>query len=120
MRLALTEVQQSIYSYIVAFIREHGYPPTIREIKGHFNYNSSNSVVIHLNNLEEKGYILKSSNKDGQKARTIRLTDDLIGIHTIEVTQLKNALSNLSKKKGFDININQAVELLSELKVKIV
>jgi len=120
MRKALTEKQQTIYAFIVSFIREHNYPPTIREIQKHFNYNSVNSVIIHLNNIEEKGYIIKSNNKDGQKARTLRLTDDLVGIHTIEIAQLKKALSNLSKNKGFNIDSHQAIELLSELKVKIV
>lgn len=119
MRSQLTESQQRIYSFLVGFIREQGYSPTIREIQKNFNYNSSNSVVAQLTKLEKKGYITKASSKDGMKARTLRLVDDIMGVHTIEASQLKTAISNIAKKK-YNIKLNEAVELLSELKIKIV
>lgn len=119
MRSPLTEKQEEIYSFIVGFMRENGFSPTIREIQRHFNYNSSNSVVSQLTKIEKKGYITKSSSKDGMRARTMRLVDDIIGVHTIKTSQLKESLENL-KKKGYKIKINEAVELLSELKIKII
>lgn len=119
MRSQLTSSQQRVYSFLVGFIRENGFPPTIREIQKNFNYNSSNSVVVQLANLGKKGYVTKASSKDGMKARTLRIVDDIIGIHTIEASQLKNAIGNMAKKK-YTMKLNEAVELLGELKIKIV
>lgn len=119
MRAPLTETQQSIYSFLVSYIRENHYPPTIREIKDHFNYNSSNSVVSQLKKLEDKGYIIKSSSKDGMRARTIRLVDDIVGVHTIEAGQLNKAIKDL-EERGYLIKTNEAVELLTALEIGIV
>lgn len=119
MRAPLTEVQQHIYSFLVKFIRENGYPPTIREIQDHFKYNSSNSVVSQLSKMETKGYITKASNKSGMKARTIRLVDDIIGMCTVESTQLSKAIKKV-KEKGYKIQLNEAIELLSALNIKLV
>ncbi len=119
MREPLTESQQRIYIFLVSFIREHGYSPTIREIQKQFSYNSSNSVVSQLTKLEKKGYVTKSSTRDGARARTLRLVDDIIGVHTVDSAQLKKALKNLVKKKYY-ISLNETVELLSELNIRIV
>lgn len=119
MRAPLTEVQQKIYSYLVKYIREHGFPPTIREIQSYFNYNSSNSVVTQLNKIETKGYITKSSSKDGMRARTMRLVDDIVGIHTVESAQLGKALKKIAEN-GYKIKLNEAVELLSALNIRLV
>jgi len=118
-RSPLTDGQQAIFKFVVAFIRENGFGPTIREIQGEFNYRSSNSVVIHLNNLRSKGYITKSSTKDKMKTRTIRLVDDIIGNYTIDTGFLNKAIKNL-KERGYEIEANLAVEFLKELKVNIV
>jgi len=118
-RASLTDSQEAVYNFIVSFIREHGFSPTIREIQSNFNYQSSNSVVIHLNNLRSKGYITKSSTKEKMKTRTIRLVDDIIGNYTIDTVFLNKALKNL-KERGYSIEANVAVEFLKELKVNIV
>jgi SOS-response transcriptional repressor LexA len=112
-------MQQSVYNFVVASIREHGFSPTIREIQAEFDFRSSNSVVIHLNNLRAKGYITKSSSKEKMRTRTIRLVDDIIGNYTIDTGFLNKALKNL-KERGYKIEANVAVELLKELKVNIV
>lgn len=119
MRAPLTEVQQNIYSFLVKFVRENGYPPTIREIQSQFNYNSSNSVVSQLNKIEAKGYITKASSRSGMKARTIRLVDDLIGVHTVESSQLAKAIKKIGEK-GYKIQLNEAVELLNALNIRLV
>ena len=119
MRAPLTETQQHIYNFLVSFMRENKYSPTIREIQTHFGYSSSNSVVSQLNKMEKKGYITKSSSKDGMKARTIRLVDDLIGVHTVESKQLNKALKNL-KERGYSLKLNIAVEFLSALEINVI
>ncbi len=118
-RTPLTETQQGIYQFLVSFIRENKYPPTVREIQDHFGFRSTNSVVIHLKNLREKGYITKDSNKDRHRSRTLKLVDDIIGNYTIDGKFLNKAMERL-KKRGYKLDANIAVEFLRELKVNIV
>jgi repressor LexA len=70
MAKGLTSRQRSILDYIIACIRDNGYPPTIAEIGEVFNITSTNGVNDHLLALEKKGYIERSS-----KARGIHVTD---------------------------------------------
>lgn len=62
--------RRQIYVYIVDFLNEHGYPPTIREIKAHIGVKSTSTVEYHLRKLKESGLI---SQEDG-KARSITVT----------------------------------------------
>jgi repressor LexA len=119
-RAPLTETQQTIYKFIVSFIRENGYSPTMREIQEYFDFQSTNSVVVHLRNLREKGYVTKSSTSKDCKARTMRLVDDVLGNnYSIDGKFLHKALKGL-KERGYKIEANIAVEFLKELKVNIV
>ena len=52
----LTARQQEIYNFIVQFIADRGYPPTIMEIMQAFNIASTNGVRRHLVALEKKRY----------------------------------------------------------------
>ena len=49
----LTKKQQAIYYFLKNFIKESGYPPTIREIADGVNLSSTATVHTHLKNLEE-------------------------------------------------------------------
>lgn len=53
----LTERQQSIFDFIVAFRRDNGCSPSIPEIQKHFGIRSPNGVAGHLHALEAKGVI---------------------------------------------------------------
>ena len=52
------------------------------------------------------------------KVRTLRLVDDVIGMYSVESKKVKQALKEI-KEKGYDIKINEAVELLSALNITI-
>lgn len=65
-----------IYRYICSFIKEYGYPPTIREICNKFGYKSPSSVHAHIKTLQEQGLIMRDRNK--QRAYTVVDKDDLI------------------------------------------
>ena len=77
----LSERQRFILSFIGDYLREHGYAPSIREIKGEVEKaglvrtasgNTSTSVVdYNLRALEEAGYI----RRDRNKSRAIELVD---------------------------------------------
>lgn len=45
-------MREKIYEYLISFISDIGYPPTIREIADHFNLSTS-TVRYHLNDLEK-------------------------------------------------------------------
>ena len=66
----LSHMQQKIYDYIVACIREQGYPPSVREIGEAVGLKSPSTVHFHLKHLEEAGVIEKGAGK----GRAIALT----------------------------------------------
>ena len=51
----LSKMQQKIYEYIAACIREQGYPPSVREIGEAVGLKSPSTVHFHLKRLEEAG-----------------------------------------------------------------
>jgi len=57
---ALTDRQRSVLEYLKQFLRDNGYPPTIREIAAHFGIRSPRGVQDHLAALERKGFIRRS------------------------------------------------------------
>ena len=62
---------QQTYEFIVSYIQDNNYPPTIREICSRLELDSTSSVVYHLKKLESMGKITRSNNKN----RAIELTD---------------------------------------------
>jgi len=82
-RKKLSERQRFILEFIRDFVREHGYAPSIREIKSAVEAeglvrtqsgNTSTSVVdYNLKALEEAGYI----RRDRNKSRAIELVDQM-------------------------------------------
>jgi len=70
MRKKLTIRQQKILDFIVTYIKDVGYPPTIRDIARDFKM-SSKGAYDHLVAIEKKGYI----RRDPTKPRAIELLD---------------------------------------------
>jgi repressor LexA len=54
--MELTSRQREIFNFIRAFIKERGYPPSVREIGEHFNI-YPRAAFDHLKALERKGYL---------------------------------------------------------------
>ena len=52
---------REILDYLQRFSREHGYPPTIREIGEAFGITSTNGVRYYLQILERAGHLKRSS-----------------------------------------------------------
>lgn len=57
-----TKKQKELLTYIDAFIREHGYSPSYREIMNGLYYNSVATVALHVNNLIKRGHLRKREN----------------------------------------------------------
>lgn len=62
------------YNFIVSYLEDKKYPPTIREICDSLKLDSTSSVVYHLKKLEKMGKITRSTNKN----RAIELTDSAL------------------------------------------
>ena len=68
-REMLTGRQQEIWDFLVEYVDEHGYPPTVREIGEAVGLASPSTVHAHLANLERAG-LLK---RDPTKPRALEL-----------------------------------------------
>lgn len=59
----LTERQQQVLNAIASYIKEKGYPPTVRELAQELGFKSTSTLHAHLQRLEKKGYISKEKGK---------------------------------------------------------
>ncbi len=57
----ITKRQQAVLGFIKGFIKERGFPPTVREIAAYLKITSLKAVKRHLEALDKKGYIRKTS-----------------------------------------------------------
>jgi repressor LexA len=71
----LSKRQKHILTFMDRYIRERGYPPTIREIGMETGINSTSVVNYNLNKLVQAGYLERS----GRVSRGIRLVGDFPG-----------------------------------------
>ncbi|MBD3278198.1 MAG: transcriptional repressor LexA [Candidatus Aegiribacteria sp.] len=72
LREKLTARQKQVYDFIRDFIREHAYPPSIREIQHHFGLKSTKGVKDHIDRLVDKDYL----RRDDGAARALEIVDD--------------------------------------------
>ena len=70
MAQGLTPRQREVLEFIKRFLDEQGYPPTVREIGGHFGF-VPRSVFDHLKALERKGYL----KREATKSRSLQIMD---------------------------------------------
>ena len=60
----LTNKQNLVLDFLKKSIAANGYPPTVREICKALNLSSPATVQVHLNTLENKGYIKRGDSKN--------------------------------------------------------
>lgn len=65
----LTARQQEIWQFLVRYVDDHGYPPTVREIGEAVGLASPSTVHAHLANLERAGLL----RRDPTKPRALEL-----------------------------------------------
>lgn len=51
------EVREKMLAFIIAYIQQHGYPPTVREIGQGVGFKSTNSVQTHLLRMFNEGML---------------------------------------------------------------
>ena len=57
--MELTARQEEVFDFVRAFIKERGYPPSVREIGEHFHI-YPRAAFDHLKALERKGYLKRT------------------------------------------------------------
>src|SRR5690606_8436485 len=65
----LTPLERRVYHYLLDFLAENTYQPSIRDICRRFKIKSTKSAADILQSLAEKGYI----QRDGSRSRGVRL-----------------------------------------------
>lgn len=60
----LTVRQAKVLRELKKYIAKYGYPPTVRELCAITNLTSTATIHVHLDHLEEKGYIKKAKEKN--------------------------------------------------------
>jgi repressor LexA len=76
---SLTPVERRVYHYLLDFLAENTYQPSVREIGRRFRIKSTKTVAEILQSLAEKGYI----EREGARSRGVRI----IGFSSIGRTQ---------------------------------
>lgn len=82
MKTPLTRRQTSVLAFIQKYLRQNGFPPTIREVARRFQIASPRGAQKHLDALQAKGYLrrtpgrsraLELSHPEGLPARPLRM-----------------------------------------------
>ena len=60
----LTTRQAKVLREIKKYIAKNGFPPTVRDLCATTNLTSTATIHVHLDHLEEKGYIKKTKEKN--------------------------------------------------------
>lgn len=78
-----TKKQRELLTFIGAFINEHGYSPSYREIMAGLRYTSVATVALHVNSLIKRGHLRKRD----YSARSLELTNpgDAVTVTTNQV-----------------------------------
>jgi repressor LexA len=66
---SLTALERRVYHYLIDFLAENTFQPSIREIARKFRIKSTKTVSDLLHSLEDKGYI----ERDASRSRGVRL-----------------------------------------------
>jgi hypothetical protein len=66
----LTTKQRRVFDFVRAYITMQGCPPTLYHIATHFGYRALSTASEHLSHLQEKGWIVRETDKPG----TIQIT----------------------------------------------
>jgi len=73
-----TKKQRELLTFIEAFIAQHSYSPSYREIMSGLKYNSVATVALHVNSLIKRGHLKKRD----RSARSLEV------VHTKTATKL--------------------------------
>lgn len=77
----LTKIERRILNYLVDYLKQNTYQPSIREIGKRFGIKSTKTVSEHLQSLADKGYIERDASRSrGVKILGMNLAPELVNI----------------------------------------
>lgn len=87
----LTYRQEQVYDFICKYLKQHPYPPTVREIQKQLKVKSTSTVQYALDGLQKAGFILKN----GKKMRAIEISGekDEINSNNIVLTPVVGSIA---------------------------
>ncbi len=103
---ALTERQRGILECIVSHTREHGYPPSVREIGEAVGLTSTSTVHAHLATLQRLGYL----RRDPTKPRAIEVRYDAGSATPIEQRPVRHVPLVGDVAAGTDVLAHELAE----------
>ena len=86
----MSEKQKNIYRYIIEYIDENNYPPSVREIGQAAGLSSTSTVHGYLQRLEKRGLI----KRDESKSRAITVVSDSESSINLDVKKELDQKSN--------------------------
>ncbi|MCX0383797.1 LexA family protein, partial [Clostridium perfringens] len=98
--------RKQIYTFLIDFIKEKGYQPTVREIAHAVNLKSSSSVYKHLEMLEKDGLIILGKSEQRSRKRSIHIIDLN---KKIKKNVSEETIKNLIKFSKKQVNTNNDV-----------
>jgi repressor LexA len=103
MTRGLTDKQEKILTFIVEYVGDKGYPPSIREIGNQFGISSLRGVTVHLDALERKGMIKRLSTS--RSITVIGKTGSTAPAHNVSFVPLIGTIA-----AGVPITANENIE----------
>ncbi len=116
-----TKKQKLLLEFIESFIAQHGYSPSYREIMNGVGYSSVATVAVHINNLVQRGHLIKREHS----ARSLEPTHSVIEAAHAKVEQddaawlflhIENRLKAL-EKVFLQETLNEVYVLVGAVKV---
>jgi len=99
----LTSRQQQTYDFICEYLDSHGYAPTLKEIAGHLKINGNLGVLRHLDALEKKGFLRRTTGQSRGiviSSRSVSKTLPIVG--SVAAGPLSEALEHIEGHLSID------------------
>src|SRR5687767_12755109 len=78
---ALSKIERRILNYLVDYLKENTYQPSIREIGKRFGIKSTKTVSEHLQSLADKGHIERDASRSrGVKVLGMNLAPEVLSV----------------------------------------
>ncbi|HEV2148122.1 MAG TPA: transcriptional repressor LexA [Longimicrobiaceae bacterium] len=102
----LSKIEKRILNYLVDYLRQHTYQPSIREIGKRFGIKSTKTVSEHLQALADKGYIERDASRSrGVKIVGMNLAPDVVSVPSYgKIAAGRPALLRDNVREEFEID----------------
>jgi repressor LexA len=96
----LTSLERRILDYLVEYLRQNTYQPSIREIGRRFGIKSTKTVSEYLQSLADKGWI----ERDPSRSRGVRLIGVELNSETVKVPRVGNGKESVEVPAAYELD----------------